>query len=387
MIQLKYSRQTILTFFMIGTFAIGMTEYVVTGLLTQFADDFQVPVSTTGLLLSAYAIGVAIFGPLLRVLTIRFSPRPLLIAMMILFIFSNILAAMAPTFNIMILSRICSAMMHAPFFGLCMSMAMNISPYDKRPAAIAAVNGGLTIAIMLGVPFGSFIGGMFDWRYVFWFIVGIGIISLIGLIIVTPNIKPTEVPKLKEELKIFKNKSVMLILAIIVFGFSGVFTAYTFLEPILRDYAGFDVTGITLFMLVLVIGAVLGNYASGRIVPYQLTNKLMFVLIGLAVVLALFTTLIQFPILAFIMAFLFGIGTFGTTPILNAKIIIGAREAPALSGTIAASVFNLANAIGATLGTGLLNMGRSEERRVGIMCGDRCSPHQLKSKAIVTTDL
>ncbi len=232
MIQLKYSRQTILTFFMLSTFAIGMTEYVVTGLLTQFASDFQVPVSTTGLLLSAYAIGVAIFGPLLRVVTIKLPPKPLLIAMMILFIFSNIVAATAPTFNIMILSRLSSAVMHAPFFGLCMSMAMNISPYDKRPAAIAAVDGGLTIAVMLGVPFGSFIGGIFDWRYVFWFIVGIGVISLIGLIIVTPNIKPAQAPKLREELSIFKNKSVMLIIAIIVFGFSGVFTAYTFLEPI-----------------------------------------------------------------------------------------------------------------------------------------------------------
>jgi len=358
-VQLKHSRQTILTFFMISTFAIGMTEYVVTGLLTQFANDFQVSVSTTGLLLSAYAIGVAIFGPLLRVLTIKFSPKPLLIAMMVLFILSNILAAMAPTFNIMIVSRLCSAMMHAPFFGLCMSIAMNISPYDKRPAAIAAVNGGLTIAVMLGVPFGSFIGGIFDWRYVFWFIVGVGIISLIGLIIVTPNIKPTEVPKLKEELTIFKNKSVMLIIAIIVFGFSGVFTAYTFLEPMLRDYANFDVTGITLSMLFFGIGAVLGNFASGRIAPYQLTKRLMLVLIGLSLVLILFTTLIQFSLLAFIMVFLFGIGTFGTTPILNAKIIIGAREAPALSGTIAASVFNLANAIGATLGTGLLNIGAS----------------------------
>src|SRR5699024_6896755 len=104
MIQLKYSCKTILTFFMIGSFAIGMTEYVVTGLLTQIADDLQVSVSTTSLLLSAYAIGVAIFCPLLRVLTMLFSPRPLLVALMVLFIFSNILAAMAPTINIMILS-------------------------------------------------------------------------------------------------------------------------------------------------------------------------------------------------------------------------------------------------------------------------------------------
>lgn len=359
MSQLKYSRQMILFFFMLSTFAIGMTEYVVTGLLTQFADDFQVPISTTGLLLSAYAIGVAVFGPLLRVITIKFPPKPLLIAMMILFILSNILAATAPSFNIMILSRLCSAVMHAPFFGLSMTMAMNISPYHKRPAAIAAVNGGLTIAVMLGVPFGSFIGGIFDWRYVFWFIVGIGVLSLIGLIIVTPQLKPAEAPQLKNELKIFKNKSVMLVIAIIVFGFSGVFTAYTFLEPMLREFAGFGVSGITLSLLFFGIGAVIGNFASGQITPNELTQKLMFVLIGLAIVLALFTTTIQVSILAYVMAFLFGIGTFGTTPILNAKIIIGAKEAPALAGTIAASVFNLANAIGATLGTGLLNSGAS----------------------------
>lgn len=355
----KYARHVIITFFMIATFAIGMTEYVVTGLLTQFADDFDVPVSTTGLLLSAYAIGVAIFGPLLRVVTIKFSPKPLLIGMMVLFILSNVMAAMAPSFNIMIASRLCSAIMHAPFFGLCMSIAMNISPADKRPAAIAAVNGGLTIAVMLGVPFGSFIGGMFNWRYVFWFIVGIGLIALIGLLVVTPNLKPAEPPKLKSELQIFKNKSVMLIIAIIVFGFSGVFTAYTFLEPMLRYITGFGVTGVTISMLFFGIGAVIGNFASGRIMPYKLTERLIFVLIGLALVLALFTVLIQFSWLAFIMAFLFGIGTFGTTPILNAKIIIGAREAPALSGTIAASVFNLANAIGASIGTGLLQVGAS----------------------------
>ncbi len=353
----KYSRNVIITFFMISTFAIGMTEYVVTGLLTQFADEFDVPVSTTGLLLSSYAIGVAIFGPLLRVITIKFSPKPLLIGMMVLFILSNVMAAMAPTFNIMILSRLCSAIMHAPFFGLCMSMAMNISPADKRPAAIAAVNGGLTIAVMLGVPFGSFIGGMFNWRYVFWFIVGIGLIALIGLLIVTPNLKPAEPPKLKGELQIIKNKSVMLVIAIIVFGFSGVFTAYTFLEPMLRYITGFGVTGVTISMLFFGIGAVIGNFASGRIMPYKLTERLISVLIGLAIVLALFTTLIHFSALAFVMAFLFGVGTFGTTPILNAKIIIGAREAPALSGTIAASVFNLANAIGAMIGTGLLQAG------------------------------
>src|SRR5699024_11219982 len=139
---------------------------------------------------------------------------------------------------------------------------------------------------------------------------------------------------LKGELQIFKNKSVMLVIAIIVFGFSGVFTAYTFLEPMLRYITGFGVTGVTISMLFFGIGAVIGNFASGRIMPYKLTERLIFVLIGLTIVLALFTTLIQSSALAFVMAFLFGVGTFGSTPILNDKIIIGASEGRGLSGTI-----------------------------------------------------
>ncbi|GAA0599272.1 hypothetical protein GCM10009001_14450 [Virgibacillus siamensis] len=235
----------ILIVFMLGTFAIGMAEYVVTSLLTQFAADLNVAVSTTGLLLSVYAISVAVFGPLLRIITIKFSPKPLLLALMGIFIVSNVIAATAPNFEVLLLSRLLSAAMHAPFFGLCMSIAVQISTPEKRTRAIAAVQGGLTIAVMIGVPFGSFLGGAFDWRLVFSFIAILGIISFAGLSIVTPNVKPAEAPQLKKELGIFKNKNVLMVIAIIVFGFSGVFTAYTFIEPMLREFAGFGITGVT----------------------------------------------------------------------------------------------------------------------------------------------
>ncbi|UOQ92104.1 MFS transporter [Halobacillus shinanisalinarum] len=357
MTRLQVSRNIVLAVFMISTFAVGMTEYVVTGLLTQFASDLNVNVSTTGLLLSVYAISVAVFGPLLRMITIKVPPKPLLISLMVTFIMSNAMAAMAPNFEILLLSRLFSAAMHAPFFGLCMSIAFTISKPEKRPSAIAAVQGGLTIAIMLGVPFGSFIGGVLDWRYVFWFIVLLGIIALIGLVLVTPNQKPAVAPKLREELRIFKNTNVLLVLAIIVFGFSGVFTAYTFIEPMLREFAGFGVSGITTGFFFFGLGAVIGNFVSGRIHPNFLTERLILALGILAAVLVLFTFLLPFSILAFVMCFLFGAGTFGTTPILNSKIILAGTEAPSLSGTIAASIFNLANSIGATLGTIFLDIG------------------------------
>ncbi|MEK4566672.1 MFS transporter [Alkalihalobacillus sp. FSL R5-0424] len=357
--RLQASRRTVLIIFMLSTFAIGMTEYVVTGLLTQFSNDLDVPISTTGLLLSVYALGVAVFGPILRMITIKFSTKRLLIVFMGIFVVSNVIAATAPNFEMLLVSRLLSATMHAPFFGLSMAVAVNISTPEKRTAAIAAVQGGLTIAIMLGVPFGSYLGGIFDWRYVFWFIALLGAIAFIGIILTTPNHKPIDTPNLKKELGMFKNKSVLLVIAIIVFGFSGVFTAYTFKEPMLREFAGFEVTAITAALFCFGLGAVIGNFVSGRVLPRLLTERLMAALVMLAVVLVSFTYLLQFSITAFVVCFLFGVGTFGTTPLLNSKIIIAAREAPSLSGTVAASVFNLANAIGAFLGTQVLEASGS----------------------------
>ena len=349
------SRKTIITVFMIGAFAVGMTEYVVTGLLTQFAADLDVAVSTTGLLLSVYALSVALFGPVIRLLTLKFSPKLLLLILVSIFIISNIIAATAPNFEVLLLSRLLSASMHAPFFGVMMSLAMAISPPHKKTSAIALVNGGLVIAVMLGVPFGSYIGSVLDWRVVFWMIVTLGVTTLIGMILVTPNYRTAEVPKISAELSALKDKNVIMLIITIVFGFSGVFTAYTFLEPMLREIANMGDLGVTFSMLMFGTFAVIGNFSSGSIQPGKLTGAVTLVIMFLAIVLFGLTFMLQVPYLAYIAAGLFGLGTFGISPMLNAKIIFAAVTAPALAGTLAASVFNLANAIGASLGSVLLS--------------------------------
>ena len=349
------SRNTIITVFMIGAFAVGMTEYVVTGLLTQFAVDLNVAVSTTGLLLSVYALSVALFGPIIRLLTLKFSPKLLLLILTSIFIISNIIAATAPNFEVLLLSRLLSASMHAPFFGVMMSLAMAISPAHKKTSAIALVNGGLVIAVMLGVPFGSYIGAVLDWRVVFWIIVALGIVTLIGLILVTPNYRTGEVTKISSELAALKDKNVIMLIITIVFGYSGVFTAYTFLEPMLREIANMGDLGVTFSMLMFGTFAVIGNFSSGSIQPGKLTGAITLVILFLALVMLGFTFMLQVPYLAYIAAGLFGLGTFGVSPMLNAKIIFAAVTAPALAGTLAASVFNLANALGASLGSLLLS--------------------------------
>lgn len=351
------SRNVIIAVFMIGTFAVGMTEYVVTGLLTQFAIDLNVEIATTGLLLSVYALSVTVFGPVIRLLTLKFSPKLLLLILISIFIISNIVAATAPNFEVLLLSRLLSATMHAPFFGVMMSLAMAISAPHKKTGAVALVNGGLVISVMIGVPFGSFIGAALSWRTVFWIIVLLGIITLIGLMLVTPNYKIKEAPRIMDELTVFKDRNVLLLIFTIIFGYSGVFTAYTFLEPMLRDITGMGNFGVAFSMLMFGTFAVIGNFSSGNIQPSRLTFMVTLTFLFLGIVLIFFTFMLENQILAFIASGLFGLGTFGISPMLNSKIIFAAITAPALAGTLAASVFNLANSIGATLGSVLLSNG------------------------------
>src|SRR5699024_3977557 len=323
----------------------------------QFANDLNVQVSTTGLLLSVYALSVAFFGPIIRLLTLKFPPKLLLIMLISIFIISNIVAATAPNFEVLLLSRLLSASMHAPFFGVMMSLAMAISPPHKKTGAVALVNGGLVIAVMLGVPFGSYVGAVLDWRVVFWIIVFLGIINLLGLILVTPNYKLGHTPKISSELSALKDKNVIMLMITIIFGYSGVFTAYTFLEPMLRDIAGLGDLGITFSLLMFGTFAVIGNFSTGKIHPSKLTGAVACVIFFLALVLFGLTFMLEVPYLAYLASGLFGLGTFGISPMLNSKIIYAAITAPALSGTLAASVFNLSYSIGASLGSFLLTNG------------------------------
>ena len=149
---------------------------------------------------------------------------PILVA---IFIGSNVVGMLAPNFQVLLLSRLLSASMHAPFFGVCMSVAAAVAPRGKQPQAIALVQAGLTIAVMIGVPFGSFLGGFANWRAVFGVMIGLAIITMLGMLKFVPDVSLSTESNLKNELKVFKNPHILIVMSIIVFGYSGVFTTYT----------------------------------------------------------------------------------------------------------------------------------------------------------------
>lgn len=341
--------------FMLGTFTVGMAEYVVTGLLTQIAGDMKVSISSAGLLISVYAISVALIGPLMRIFTLKVRAKRLIPVLMAIFIVSNIIGMLAPNFPILLLSRLLSASMHAPFFGVCMSVAAAVAPRGKQPQAIALVQVGLTIAVMIGVPFGSFLGGFANWRFVFGVMILLAVISMLGMIKFVPDVSlstDVNVKNVKKEMSVFKNPHILIVMAIIVFGYSGVFTTYTFMEPMIHKYAPFGIVGLTVCLFMFGLGGVVGNLLTGNVPEHKLTQYLFYTFVLLFVTIVLFVTAVHSAILAIIICFLFG-----TTPLLNSKVILSAHEAPLLASTLAASVFNIANFLGAIVGSILLSIG------------------------------
>lgn len=249
---------------MICTFSIGYTEYAVMGILTSIAHDFHIQVSSAGLLVTAYAASVCLTGPIVTIISVKLPRKPVLLGLMAIFILSNLMSALAPNFAVLAVSRVLSASIHGAFFAIAMVFASEMVPPENRAAAAASMNGGLTVALMLGVPFGSFLGDVLNWRAVFSIITALGVIGFLGLMAAVPNRKPKVIPMLMNEWGVFKHKQVLYSFAITILGYSGVFIAYTFIEPILRHSAGFGTVGITGALFAYGLGGVAGNFFAGK---------------------------------------------------------------------------------------------------------------------------
>lgn len=194
---------------MICTFSIGYTEYAVMGILTSIANDFHIQVSSARLLVTAYAASVCLTGPLVTIISVKLPRKPVLLGLMAIFILSNLMSALAPNFAVLAISRILSASIHGAFFAIAMVFASEMVPPEKRAAAAASMNGGLTVALMLGVPFGSYLGDVLNWRAVFSIITALGVIGFLGLMAAVPNRKPKVIPMLMNEWGVFKHKQVL----------------------------------------------------------------------------------------------------------------------------------------------------------------------------------
>ncbi|GGB90649.1 MFS transporter [Staphylococcus nepalensis] len=334
----------------IGAFAIGMTEFVIMGLLPNIARDFDVSVSQAGQLITGYALGVAIGGPIIVMLTIKWNRKYLLLALMTIFIIGNFAASFSPSYGFMMTSRIITSLAHGSFFGIGSILAASMVKPEKRASAMALMFMGLSMSNILGVPFGTLIGQNFGWPMTFIIISIIGALALIGIIIFVPMQKETVKSSVLNELKILKEKRLWLTLAVTLFGFSSVFAYFTYISTVLIDVSHVQENLISYLLIIFGVGVTLGNIVGGKLADWNLNKalKIIFSVFILYFILLYFVQMNGLLMVAGI--FFFGLIGFSMSPSLQYKSTLISQDAPTLASTLNQSAFNLGNALGAFIG-------------------------------------
>ncbi|MFJ6182090.1 MFS transporter [Streptomyces sp. NPDC092295] len=334
----------------IGAFGIGTTEFVIMGLLPEVAADYGVTIPTAGLLVTGYALGVVLGAPLMTVLGTRIPRKRMLMLLMGLFVVGNVLSALAPSFGLMLTGRVVASLAHGAFFGIGSVVAAGLVAPEKKAGAIAMMFTGLTVANVVGVPFGTFLGQSAGWRATFLVVAGLGVLGLAGIAKLVPEQPRPEGVRIRHELAAFRNAQVLLAMAMTVLGFGGVFAAITYITPMMTETAGFADSSVTWLLVLFGLGMVAGNLIGGRFADRRLMPLLYVSLGSLAVVLALFSFTAHNKVAAAVTLTLIGALGFATVPPLQKRVLDQASAAPTLASAVNIGAFNLGNALAAWLG-------------------------------------
>jgi MFS transporter, DHA1 family, inner membrane transport protein len=334
-----------------GAFGIGTTEFVIMGLLIQVAADLQVTIATAGLLISGYALGVFVGAPVLTVATSRLPRKAVLIGLMAIFTLGNVFCAIAPNYAVLLLARVITSLAHGTFFGVGSVVATSLVAADRRASAISIMFTGLTIATLLGVPAGAWLGLHFGWRSTFWAVAAIGIAAMLVIAALVPaDHEHGNRIAVRGELRAIGNPSVLLGLLMTVLGFAGVFTVFTYIQPILTEVTGFSQSAVSPILLVFGIGLIAGNLLGGRLADRHLLRALLSTLVALIIVLGVMSFALHSKVLTVLFVGLLGIAAFATVPPLQLWVLHKADDAKSLASSLNIGAFNLGNALGAWLG-------------------------------------
>jgi len=334
----------------LATFGIGTTEFVIMGLLPDVSADLKVPIPEAGLLVTAYALSVAFGSPFLAIATARMNRRGALLLLMGVFILGNLLCALAPSYSLLMAARIVCALCHGAFFGLGTVVAAALVPQEKRTQAIAMMFGGLALANVLGVPFGTALGNAFGWRQTFWAVVAIGFVASFALYAWLPRDVPTPPMRLIQEARSLGSTQVVLAMVISVLASASLFGVLTYITPILENVTRLSAGSVTLMLLLFGVGLTLGNLLGGRLGDWRLMPSLIGILVLLAPLLALFTMTSKAVIPAAATIFCWGLLAFALISPLQMRVVNEAAGAPSLASTLNQGAFNLGNATGAWIG-------------------------------------
>lgn len=340
----------------LSAFAIGTTEFVIVGLVPTIANDLGVSLPSAGLLVSLYAVGVAIGAPVLTALTGRWNRKVVLISLMGLFVMGNILAWQAPSYETLILARILTGLAHGVFFSIGSMIATSLVNKDKEASAIAIMFTGLTVALVTGVPLGTWIGQHFGWRATFLVVSALGLIALIGSAILVPiNLKQSIPATFKEQLQVIVKPRLLLVYLMTILGYGGTFTAFTYLAPILEQQTGFAPSAIGLIMLVYGVSVAVGNIWGGKLADKRgPISALSIIFSALTIILLAFTFTMESKVAAVLTILIWGAFAFGNVPGLQLYVVKQAKKhtpnAVDVASGLNIAAFNIGIALGSVTG-------------------------------------
>ncbi|KQY22538.1 MFS transporter [Rhizobium sp. Root482] len=342
-----------------GAFGIGVTEFVIMGLLLEVSRELGATIAAAGLLISGYALSVTIGAPVLTALTARWPRKHVLVGLMVIFVIGNAACALAPTYGWLMAARVLTALTHGTFFGVGAVVATELVAEDKRASAISIMFTGLTVATVLGVPFGTWLGQHYGWRATFWAVTLVGLVALFVLALLVPQdrSKP-EASDWRADLRAIARRPVVLGLLTTVLGYAGVFAVFTYIAPLLTRISGFEDSAVSPILLVFGGGLVAGNLLGGRLADRNLTRAIVGTLATLTFALALMTFAFDNQIAAIVFTGLLGAAGFATVAPLQMWVLSKAEGAgQSLASSFNIGAFNLGNAIGAWAGGLVIDHG------------------------------
>lgn len=339
----------------VSAFAIGTTEFISVGLLPLISKDLDISLTTAGLTVSLYALGVTVGAPVLTALTSRMPRKSLLLWIMIVFIIGNGIAASATSVTVLLIARVISAFSHGVFMSIGSTIAADLVPEDKRASAISIMFTGLTVATITGVPFGTFLGQQLGWRFAFIAIVVIGIIGFIANSILIPSdLRKGTRTSIQDHVKLITNSRLLLIFLITALGYGGTFVVFTYLSPLLQSVTGYKQGTIALILLVYGVAIAVGNMIGGKLANKNPIGSLFYMFIIQAIILLLLTFTAPFKVVGLITIILMGVFAFMNVPGLQVYVVMLAeRYVPSAVDVASAmniAAFNAGIAIGSYLG-------------------------------------
>lgn len=334
----------------LSAFAIGTAEFVIAGILLPVAQSLGISDGAAGNLITAYALAIVIGGPILTIYLSRFDRKRVLIGLMVLFTIGNIVSATTQDYTVLLVSRVITGLAQGPFYGIGAVVATRMVSEGMAGRAVGQMFAGLTLANVLGVPAGAWIGNAYGWSTTFWVVALLGVGAIAAIALLVPHIAAEKVASVTGQLRAFRNRQLWLSLAITVLGWTGFMTFYGYISPVAQYAAGMTTTGVTGLLVAVGAGLVAGNAVGGRAADANLRRALLggvFAMIVSLVIVGFATGNVWTFVLASVV---FGVASFANVPPMQMRVMRHAGSAPELAATANISAFNIANALGGVIG-------------------------------------